>query len=330
MNTLHREILCSHSIIHSHGTRRRRCSHCGKTWVKWKRRRGRKPRKRRIKELRHTFLDGLTLVQQAKLGGVDIETLKKRHRLALHALLAKPWPVRPPQGRLILLLDGLWFTFQKKRWVVYLMALRSVKRDQAVFLRPLLRPGHESRQQWQEVISTLPPGTRQRICALVTDSFSGVKGLAHPQGWVLQRCHAHLLRRIGNVFGRRKRTLKWRKGREHAEAQIRTLLTARYPGLVAGIIRTLQRLADNPACPYKVRMIIREVIRFQEDFRAYLLHPQLRLPATTNTIESKNNYLREVTKRSHGLRTPKAMERWIVAAVRYCPKSKCRPKNLHN
>lgn len=330
MTTQHGEISCRHLNIYGHGARRRRCAGCGKTWTRWKRKRGRTPRARRTKQLARTFKDKLTLVQQAKRSGVDIETLKKRHRLALQTLLTKSWPVRPPHGQLILLLDGLWFTFLKKRWVVYLMALRSVKRDQAVFLRPLLRPEHESRQQWREVISTLPSGARQRICALVTDSFSGVKGLACSQGWVLQRCHAHLLRRIANVFGRRKRTLKWRRGRERAEALIRTLITARCPDMVARIVRTLQRLSDNPACPYKVRMIIREVVRFQEDFRAYLLHPHLRLPATTNTIESKNNYLREVTKRSHGLRTPGALERWIVAAVHYCPKSKCRPKNLQN
>lgn len=326
----HGEIPCVHPRVERHGGRRRRCVLCGATWSVHQRRRGRKKRPRRLKSLVPTFVGKLTLRQRAHLKGRKSGTVSKRHRATLDVLGKVPWPVTIPQGPLLLIIDGLWFEIGNTRWVVYLMALRKTDADEAVFLRPILQPGAESQKQWRATLQIIPADVQHRICALISDSFRGVKELCNEHGWLLQRCHAHLLRRIADVFGTKKQTLRWKKGRQQAEGLIRTLITIEDAGRVLILIQKLHRLSEDPSCPRKVCMIIREVIRHHETFRTYLSHPELNLPITTNTIESLNSRLRELAGRSRGFRSPKSLERWIVAYLWFHPTSKCRPKNPQN
>lgn len=249
-------------------------------------------------------------------------TVKERQRGALDAALRQPWPAHIPRGRLILVSDGLWFTVNGERWVVYLCALRSIRNEHAVFLRPILIPGAECEERWREALAVLPPNVACRISAWVSDSFRGVETIAQERGWVLQRCHAHLLRRVADVFGTRKR-LRWLAGRRRAAARVRELISVddALPAL-----RSLRRLARDPACPTKVRGVIREVVRRRAEYRSYLTHPVLNLPTTTNTVEGMNARIRELAGRSRGFRTPVALERWIVGFVRCNLTARCRPK----
>lgn len=275
--------------------------------------------------LARTFREKLTLTQIARLRGRSITTVKERQRGALDAAFRQPWPLRIPRGRCILVSDGLWFTFGGTRWVVYCCALRSVRGDRAVFLRPILIPGAECEERWREALVLLPPNVARRISAWVSDSFRGVETIAAERGWVLQRCHAHLLRRVADVIGTRKR-LRWLAGRRCAAARIRQLITEEDPRALALCLRSLRRLARDPACPTKVRGIIREAIRRRDEYRSYLMHSDLRLPTTTNVMESMNARLRELAGRSRGFRTPQSLERWIVGFVRCNAMTMCRPK----
>jgi hypothetical protein len=283
-----------------------------------------------VAALRRTFQDKLTIVQRARRAGRAAAAWSKRHRAALAVLSRQPWSAPLPRGPLILLIDGLWFLIGGRRWVVYLAALRAVSKDRAVFLRPILRPGHESQEQWQEVMQQIPEKLRRRICALISDSFRGVESIAGEGDWKLQRCHAHLRRRIADVFGRRKRTLRWQEKRRHAEQLLLQLIGTIDPIRVDRLKRPLYSLSRDPDCPWKIRGIIREVIRHHRTFCTYLYHPELRLPNTTNTIECMNSLLRELAGRSRGFRSPRALEQWTVAFVRFHSTIKCQPKNPQN
>lgn len=318
----HGERDCAHRRTKRFGGRRRRCIACGATWRIRPRHRGPKRRPRRTAVLARTFRDKLTLTQIARLRGRSMTTVKERQRGALDAALRQPWPARISRRQLILVSDGLWFTVSGERWVVYLCALRSIRSEHAVFLRPILRPGPESEERWREVIEEIPTPAYRRISAWVSDSFRGVETIAREHGWILQRCHAHLLRRVADVFGTRKR-LRWLAGRRRAAARVRELISGddALPAL-----RSLRWLSRDPQCPTKVRGVIREAIRRRAEYRSYLTHSALNLPTTTNTVEGMNARIRELAGRSRGFRTPAALERWIVGFVRCNLMARCRPK----
>lgn len=330
MTTRHGEITCPHPIVHRHGKRRRRCANCGTTWSVWKCRRGRKPRARRSKRLHRTFVHGLSVRQQAFLSGLDYETTKARHRRTIESIAQRNWPAIRLRGPLVLLLDGLWFRINRERWIVYLMAVRSVSGQTARFLRPVVCRENESKQGWERTVSQIPPAMQKRICALICDGLRGLRFLAKERGWRYQWCHFHLLGRMVNVFGTRKRTVAWLKGRRQAEACIRELITTPSKQRVSVLSRRLVALSRDPECPRKIRMVIHEVLRHTDDLRTYLDYPELQLPATSNVMESLNSRLRSLAGRSRGFRTGQSLERWIVAYVSFHSRSKCCPKIPQN
>lgn len=330
MTTRHGENACVHPKVERHGGRRRRCVQCGATWSVWKHRRGKKRRARRLKRLRRTFLYGLTIRQQAFLSGLDYEVTKARHRRTLESVRRLAWPTIRLSGLLILLLDGLWFRILGERWIVYLMALRSVSGNTVRFLRPVICRENESAEGWRRAVRKIPASFDKRICALVSDGLRGLRLLAKERGWQYQWCHFHLLGRMANVFGTRKRTLAWLEGRRTAEACIRELITTASEKRIRALTRILTALSRDPECPRKIRMVIHEVLRHTDGLRTYLDHPWLRLPATSNVMESLNSRLRSLAGRARGFRTGQALARWIIAYVYFHSRGKCYPKNPQN
>lgn len=330
MTTRHGEIDCFHRHIHRHGKRRRRCADCGATWSVWKRRRGKKRHPRRLKRLQRTFVHGFTIRQQAFLSGQSYEKTKARHHQTLEGVCDRSWPSVRLRGSLILLLDGLWFCIEGERWVAYLLALRSVSGETIRFLRPFVCRENECSSGWERVISLIPASLQKRICALVSDGLRGLPQIAQSHGWVYQWCHFHLLGRMANVFGTRKKTLTWMRGRRRTEYCIRTLITTKSSQEVEALQNTLFLLSRRAGCPRKIRMIIREVLRHTDALRAYLDHPELRLPATSNVMESLNSRLRDLAGRSRGFRTGRSLEHWITAYVFFNSGGVCRPKIPQN
>lgn len=319
---------CRHHAVHGHGPRRRRCADCGTTWTVRAKRRGRKPRKHRTAIVRRTFTHQQTVVARAAATRIDADTWRKHHAATLRILLARAWPHRPPHGNLILILDALWHTIDGEEWTTYLLGLRAIDGEEIVFLRPILRPGHESQEQWREAVGTIPKNTRTRIRAIIADSFAGVGTLAGEERWVLQRCHFHLLGKLATLCGNRKRRIVWWRERQRMQVLIRRVLCDTDERRVRRACHELRYLADDGRCPVRIRRIIRSTLRWRHDFRAWYEHPALRLPATTNAVENINSRIRSLLHRHRGLRTADALERWIVAYVWFHPRMKCRPKNL--
>lgn len=319
---------CGHVRVYGHGARRRRCADCGATWTIRAKRRGRRPRKRRAALVAQTFTRPYTLTERARGAGTSVRVWQQRHAAALRILTARPWPHHAPHGDLILVLDALWHTVDGEEWTTYLLGLRAVAGEDLVFLRPILRPGHESQEQWREVIGTIPKRTRVHIRAVIADSFGGVGTLADEEGWVLQRCHFHLLGKLATLCGNRKRTITWWKERQRTQVLIRRIICDTDERRVERACSELARLSDAVRCPVRIRRIMRSTLRWRHDFRAWVEHPYLRLPATTNAIENMNGRIRSLLNRHRGLRTADALGRWITAYVWFHPHMKCRQKNL--
>lgn len=317
---------CKHTKSIKYGGRRRQCVSCHATWRIRLKKRGPKAAKRRLSNLTKTFVDKLTLVQQSRRSDTTSDALSKRHASTLSTLEGRPWPHAIPEGLLILVMDAMWFETVGKRQTVYLMGLRAVDDDRLHFLRPVLRPGSESQKRWREVIDEIPKSAREHICAIVSDSFAGSGGLAKEHGWVFQRCQAHLLLRLSMLCGDNKRIVSWRDGRQEIQRLMHALMSTPDEKKASEIADQLFVLGQDGRCPTRLRHIITQTLRTLHEYRACYLHPELRLPATTNALENTNGRVRDLLNRSRGCRTPEALIRWITGFLWFHPTVTCRPK----
>lgn len=330
METRHGEIGCLHPVVHRHGKHRRRCIKCEATWTIWKKRRGRKPRKRRLAGVAHAMRRQQSMTSQAHRAHRTISAMSQRYAATLTVLNRKPWLAHIPSGPLLLIIDALWFRFQGTRWTAYLMAVRSVNGEGAIFLRPILGKEWESAEGWSRCISGIPEDSRSRIVALISDSIRGIEHIAADHGWVLQRCHFHLMSRLHVFLGSIKRRIKWRSGRRRAYQTVREIIATTDPLITKRLSARIRRYLAHPLCPKPYRYRLRELLRRLDEYRSYLLYPALNLPSTTNVMESMNSQIRGLLGRARGYRTPQALERWLLMFVRLHHTMKCRKKNLQN
>lgn len=317
---------CFHRRSKRNGDRRRKCLDCRTTWTTRPKKRGRKPTKKRVVCLTKTFVEKLTLVQQSRRSRASADAFSKRHAQLLALLFERPWSHDMPRGSLILVMDAMWFETVGEKQIVYLTGLRSVLGDELHFLRPILRPGHESQKRWREVIEKIPDSVRERICAIVSDSFAGSGGIAKEHGWIFQRCQAHLLLCLSTLCGDNKRVVSWREGRQEIQRLMHALMNARDERNASEIADQLFVLGQDRRCPMRLRHIITETLRRLPEYRACYAHPELHLPATTNAIENTNGRIRALLNRSRGCRTPISLLRWISGFLWFHPTVKCRSK----
>ncbi len=324
MATMHAKSTCCRAQIYRWGSRRRRCSRCGRTWSIRSCRRGRKPRKGSQSLLEQVLVEGRSLASIAQQRHQSVPVVRYRFRSALRSLIARPRVVTLAPGPVILLADALWFRFGDQRWTLYLTALRPARHCVATFLNPILLPGKENLSGWRQAIGAIPADQLERIRAIVSDGFAGVKGIAHSHGWVLQRCHFHL---IASVQARRgtRRSLPGAAVREEAYQLVRKILRLQDTSQLDTFIPRLKTLAASPTCPRRLRMILREFLRELPAFLAYRRHPKLKLPTTTNAVESMGSIIRVTTR---GLSTPGALSRWATALLHLRPEITCNGANL--
>ena len=139
MHSWHAKSRCCRAKIYHFGSRRRQCSQCKRTWRIRKKRRGRKPQRARPGALKAVFVDGRTLKTLAPRYGLTPQGLSWRFRGDLRQFISRSRALRLPRGPLVLVLDGLYFRFRRKDWVLYVMAVKPCHQNRAVFLDPVLR-----------------------------------------------------------------------------------------------------------------------------------------------------------------------------------------------
>lgn len=327
MKILHEKSHSCHHHSWHHGDRRRKCSVCGRTWTIWPRKRGRKCSRPDSNLLQKIFVERQRLKQTAavRLKRIGLSAASRRLSKAMAAATGEKAKQHFPGQQYILIIDALWYCLQRQHWTLYLSAVRTVRGKKARLLPPVLLSGKENLRSWQTVIGLMPEGLKSRIKAMVSDGWRGVEGVAKDNGWILQRCHFHLISQLQVNRGKWKQLLD-QNFREQIYQTARKLLTTRTR--VNFYKERLIRLTAHPQCPTRLKKIIRDYLRRLKHFRAYLNHQELNLPTTTNCIESTNKLIRE---QSRYLKTPRALAKWSKTFLRLNQNITCNgAKNPQN
>jgi len=321
MPIIHAKSPCCREIIYRFGSRRRQCRACGRTWRVRRKKTGRKPKRSSSRLPEKLLVKYARITAWAEARHLAVSTVSERLSGSLIRLLKQK--KRLPRGPYALLGDGLYFKFKRMDWVMYVMAVKPVKSHRAFFLDPILLQGKESYERWRMALATIPPETEKRVKAFVSDGFRGSKLITREHGWIHQRCHFHLLMALIRRHGRRSYRVKGAGIRERLLSVVRILLTT--ADVMTKRKQTLkaQRLLSHPLCPPWIRIQTVEFLRTLDDFRAYLIHPELNLPTTNNSIESSGKIIRKATSTA---RTPQSVLLRATAFLRLKKSITCNGK----
>jgi hypothetical protein len=271
--------------------------------------------------LKRVLVDGLTLGQlYSRRSDVALPAYRYRFRHALRRWVARPSPQAIPRGSLVLLADGLWFEFKGVPWVLYLRALKACRGSQATFLDPVLLPGREGANCWQQAIDAIPPNVRKRVRA---NDLPGMLKIARRQQWLLQLCHFHLLLKLQAQRGRVRKRLQGGAVREEIQRLIRSALELPDGRQLHAVIRRLQYLAEGDCGTERIQAMVREFLKTILYYRTYLTRPELGLPKTTNSIESMCRLMREMFRSSRAGSNPGSVLLWATALIRLRPTIVC-------
>ena len=274
--------------------------------------------------LHRVLVEGFTLNQLfSKRTGVALPAYRYRFRQALRRFVARPSPQKIPRGPLVLLADGLWFEFGGRPWVLYLTALKPCKGNYATFLDPLLFSGREGASRWQQAVAAIPPNATRRIQAMVVDNLPGMKRIAQRHGWPLQLCHFHLLLKLQAHRRGVRYTLRGGSVREEIHRLIRNALELSDEDRLSQVLKRLAHLSHDNCGTLRIQTTVREFLLNLEYYRAYLAHPQLDLPHTTNSVESMGRLLREMFRSSRAGSNPASLLLWATAFIRLRPTVTC-------
>src|SRR5678816_1569656 len=257
MYTWHAKSRCCIAKIYHFGSRRRQCSQCKRTWRIRKKRPGRKPGRVRGGVLQAVLLDGRILKSLAPRYGLTPQGLSRRFGRAQRQLVSRSRGLCLPKGPLALVLDGLYFRFRGKDWVLYLMAVKPCRQNRAVFLDPVLLAGRENLQGWSQAFATIPASIHRRIRASVSDEISGIIRLSTSQGWIVQLCHFHLISRLQNCRGQRNRRLQGRPLREALYQHVRQALELPDGPRLQNVLKKLRHFVRQATGLRVMRMIVR-------------------------------------------------------------------------
>lgn len=322
MINLHGKSPCCQEKVVRFGNKRRQCTHCGSTWSVHPRKQGKKKRRTSQTLISRVFSEKRTLASLARISRVSPSGMARRFQRSLDQDAMRGGSSLSFRARqYVLLLDGLWFRFGNEWWTLYLRAVKPVTQNTAIFLNPIMLPGKENAYDWRNAIGLIPESLKTRIKAFVSDGFRGSKRMVKERGWIFQRCHFHLIAQLQIRRGRRKRTLAGRQTREEIYQTVRKILVIKNQSRVKTLKEHLCGLIRRSDCPKKLKSIVREFLRDIACFRAYLNHPHLNLPNTTNTIESMNHVIRSSCGK---LRTPKSLALWAGALVKHHPPFTCK------
>jgi hypothetical protein len=328
MKAKHAKSPCCHAQVYRFGHRRRQCSSCKRTWSIRPKKRGRPKVRTPPNILNQVFLKKYTLSQLVQRRS-EVRLLSFRHkfRQALRRFVAVPSPQKFPSGPLILLADGLWFHFHDKPWILYLTALKSCSGKTAVFLDPILLPEKEGAFKWKQVFAAIPPDPRARIRALVVDNLNGMTVIAQQEGWILQLCHFHLTLKLQIQRGRARHILKGGNVREEIYQLILQAIETRDEMHLKILIERLTYLAHTFCGTQRIQASVREFIQTIKYYRAYLKHPELNMPSTTNTVEAMCCIIRDLVRRNRCSSSPKSLLLWTTALIRLRKELTCNGKH---
>lgn len=330
MGKSHPKSPCCQALIRRYGLRRRQCCRCKSTWRIRAKKRGRKLKRETVSFL-HRYLDHqmVPLFAQVKSSGKATDSLERRLKRSKNKFLKQTsWPLLPEEGELIIVADAMVKCISRRWYTVYLMLIRSSGENKAIIAPPLILPGTENIRDWYTAFRSLPIKVHEHIRALVCDGHRGFYSYALRNGWLLQRCHFHV---IAAIQGRRSR---WHRSMHKAEGErlyqlVNKVLTTDQKDCLFQSLQDLETICQNTTSP-QLRKILSGFVNYHQDFRTYLYHPDLHLPKTSNTAESLVGCIRELCRRARGFRTLASFTSWIEAEIKHRQTIACNGFNQPN
>jgi len=317
---------CCNRTVWICADRRRQCSRCLRRWRVRAKKRGRSRRHQDSKLIERVLVKRRSLTELAIERGLTRQALSYRFLRALERRRRAPAVAIGCDS--ILLVDGVWFRFKRRPWVLYLMATRPLEGQQATFRTPLLLEGPESKTAWLKALDTIPSTDRARIQALVCDNFVGSRSIARAKGWILQLCHFHLIAQFRRRLGYRNLRTPSRIFRHEAYRLMRIALSTADERQAASIAIHLRQLAKEAIGARRFANLVRQFVLRLPEYRAYRHYPALHLPTTTGSIESMGRVIRDLLRRTRSISSPKALEQWLTSYVGMRPHITCRGADL--
>ena len=236
-------------------------------------------------------------------------------------VLKTSWPSLPQRQPLIAIADAM-VRYTKKGWhTFYFVLLRSAGGNCAVIAKPYVQRGTETYLGWSEALERLPQRAKSSIAALVCDGHSGLVNCARKYGWIVQRCHFHLIARL------QSRRSKWRTGRHQEEGKriyvlVDKVLTTKNKKTILRALVELEEIGWLSSSP-EIARTLSGFVKHYEDYRTYLKYPELNLPKTSNTAESFIGCIQKLCQRTRGFASLDSLKEWIEALIKYKKIIKC-------
>lgn len=279
----------------------------------------------------HRFVRMRLFPMRVSRSGMPLSRNERQYRLAAsrrHCVNRCPWPPPPAGGPLIAVADALVKHVERHWHTWYFVLVRRPADMHAVILPPYHERGTETQEGWARAFAQLPGEVHTRIGALVSDGHAGLVNHAKRQGWLIQRCHFHLLARLQ---GRRSR---WRSGRHVAEGQrifslTRQILTVTDAAALPPVVNALEEIGWTSSSP-EIRRVLSGFVNHVDDYRTYLRHPELRLPTTNNAAETLIGLVEAVMRHARGFRNAAVTHEWVTVVVKTRSSIRCAPKNQQN
>lgn len=328
MNKKHAKSPCCRAKIIKHGGKRRRCAKCKKVWTIRPKRRGRKARRMEAEPVRKYLKHERVPISREHRAGTVIATRSARLRKERDSFNKKQSWCSVPDGPLILIADAI-VKYRNGQWHTwFFMFLRAVDGVDAVIVPPYYAEGREVCSEWCNALETIPPDALKRVKALVSDGHRGLMREAMWRGWLIQRCHIHL---IMAIQARRSRWAMSRKRSEGEELHILTncVLTDPCQKKVTQALTRIEEIGWMTKSKM-LKKVLQGFVTSADDYRTYLNHPELNLPTTSNTAESLNALVDDLSSRARGFRTVTSLNAWIIALCKERGTIKCRGKYPQN
>jgi hypothetical protein len=141
----------------------------------------------------------------------------------------------------------------------------------------------------------------------------------------LQLCQFHMLLKLQVRRRGPRRALKGGQIRGEIYNLVRGALEC--PGEPE--LMRLNTLARTSCGTARIRAMVREFLACVEFYRTYRQRPELRLPTTTNTVESMGSRIRDLLRRNRSASTPRSLRAWATAFVRMRPNVLCNGKSFN-
>ena len=233
-----------------------------------------------------------------------------------------------PDGPLILIADAI-VKYRQGQWHTwFFMFLRAIDGEDATILPPYYARGREVYAEWSNALETIPPDALLRVKALVSDGHRGLTSFATRHDWFIQRCHIHLIMAI------QSRRSRWAMSRKRTEGEelfmlVNCILKSPSAQEAKGAISRIEEIGWLSSSKM-LKKVLQGFVTSTEDYRTYLNHPEFNLPTTSNTAESLNALVDNLSSRARGFRTVDSLNSWIIALCKERGTIKCRGKYQQN